>query len=57
VTVEGQWFSLSTPVPSTNKTDHHNIAEILLKLELNTMNQNKPTTDIFTTEIYNSYTM
>jgi hypothetical protein len=25
VNVEGQWFSLGTPVPSTNKTDHHNI--------------------------------
>ena len=26
----GQWFSLGTPVSSTNKTDHHNITEILL---------------------------
>jgi hypothetical protein len=25
----GRWFSSSTPVPSTNKTDHHDIAEIL----------------------------
>ena len=24
----GQWFSLGTPVSSTNKTDHHNITEI-----------------------------
>ena len=30
----GQWFSLSIPVTSTNnKTDHHYITEILLKVE------------------------
>jgi hypothetical protein len=28
-----------TPVSSTNKTDHHDIAEVLLKVELNTINQ------------------
>ena len=27
----GQWFSASTLVSSTNKINHHNIAEILLK--------------------------
>jgi pimeloyl-CoA synthetase len=27
----GQWFSLGTPVTSANKTDCHNITEILLK--------------------------
>ena len=27
----GQWFSPGIPVSSTNKTDHHDIAEILLK--------------------------
>jgi hypothetical protein len=32
----GQWFSLGTPVSSTNKTDNHDIAEILLKVALNT---------------------
>ena len=32
------WFSPSTPVSSTNKTDHHNITEILLKVALNTIN-------------------
>ena len=26
----GQWFSRGTPVSSTNKTEHHDIAEILL---------------------------
>ena len=28
---------LGTPVSSTNKTDHHDIAEILLKVALNIM--------------------
>ena len=32
----GQWFSPGTPVSSTNKTDHHDISEILLKVALNT---------------------
>jgi hypothetical protein len=34
--VAGQWFSPSTPVSSTNKTDCHDIIEILLKVVLNT---------------------
>jgi hypothetical protein len=34
----GLWFSLGIPVSSTNKTDHHDIAEILLKVVLNTIN-------------------
>jgi hypothetical protein len=33
----GWWFSPGTPVPFTNKTDSHNITEILLKVELNTI--------------------
>ena len=33
----GQWFSPGTRVSSTNKTDHHNITEILLKMSLNTI--------------------
>jgi hypothetical protein len=32
-------FSLGTPVFSTNKTDHHDITEILLKVTLNTIIQ------------------
>jgi hypothetical protein len=32
-----QWFSPETPVSSTNKTDRHNIAEMLLKVALNTI--------------------
>ena len=35
--VAGRWFSLGTPVSSTNKTDHHDITEILLKVALNTI--------------------
>ena len=33
------WFSLGPPVSSTNKTDRHNITEISLKVELNTIKQ------------------
>jgi hypothetical protein len=36
----GQWFSPVTPVSCTNKTDRHNIAEILLKVLLNTLTPN-----------------
>jgi hypothetical protein len=36
---EGQWFSLGTPVSSTNKTDRHDITEILLKVALDIINQ------------------
>ena len=34
------WLSLATPVSSTNKTACHDIAEILLKVALNTINHN-----------------
>jgi len=34
------------PVPSTNKTDRHDITEILLKVASNTTNQTKPTKGI-----------
>jgi hypothetical protein len=33
----GWWFSPDTLVFSTNKTDRHNITEILLKVALNTI--------------------
>ena len=32
------WFILNPPVSSTNKTDRHDITEILLKVALNTIN-------------------
>jgi hypothetical protein len=35
--VVGQLFSPDTPVSSTNKTDRHDITEILLKVALNTI--------------------
>jgi hypothetical protein len=34
-----QWFSPGPQVSSTNKTDHHDIIEILLKVALNTIKQ------------------
>jgi hypothetical protein len=33
----GRWFSQGTPNSSANKTDSHDIAEILLKVALNTI--------------------
>jgi hypothetical protein len=36
----GRWFSPGTPVSSTTKTGCHDIAEILLKVALNTKDQN-----------------
>ena len=41
----GRWFSPDNPVSSTNKTDRHDITEILLKVALNTIKQ----TEIFST--------
>jgi hypothetical protein len=35
--VTDHWFSPDIPVPSTNKTDCHNIAEVLLEVVLNTI--------------------
>ena len=39
----GWWFSPGPPVSSTNKTDRHDITEILLKVALNTFKQTKQT--------------
>jgi hypothetical protein len=39
----GRCFSLGTPASSTTKTGRHDIAEILLKVALNTKNQNQST--------------
>ena len=36
---QGRWFSLGSPASSTTKTRRHDIAEILLKVALNTKNQ------------------
>jgi hypothetical protein len=40
-----RWFSLGPPVSSTNKTDHHDIAEILLKVALYTIKQTNKQTE------------
>ena len=45
----GRWFSADTLIYSTNKTDHHDITEILLKVTLNTINQ--PNTGCMTLDI------
>jgi len=37
----GRWFSAGTLASSTTKTGRHDIAEILLKVALNTINQIK----------------
>jgi hypothetical protein len=42
----GRWFSPGTAASSTIKTGRHDIAEILLKLALNTKNQIKSNLDI-----------
>jgi hypothetical protein len=39
----GRWFSLGTPASSTNKTDSHDITEILLKVTLNAKTNLKQT--------------
>jgi hypothetical protein len=41
----GRWFSPDPPVSSTNKTDRHDIAELLLKMVLNTIKQTNKYTD------------
>jgi hypothetical protein len=39
--VHGRWFSPGTPDSSTTKTGRHDIAEILLKMALNTIKSNQ----------------
>jgi hypothetical protein len=36
-----RWFSPGTPAFSTTKTGRHDIAEILMKVALNTINRNQ----------------
>ena len=40
------WFSPGPPVSSTNKTDHHDITELLLKVALKTIRQTNKQTNI-----------
>jgi hypothetical protein len=37
----GRWFSPGTPASSTTKTGRHDLVEILMKVALNTINQNQ----------------
>jgi hypothetical protein len=37
--VTGRWFTPSPSVSSTNKTDRHDVTEILFKVALNTVKQ------------------
>jgi hypothetical protein len=43
----GRWFSPGTQASSTTKTGHHDIAEILLKVALNTTNQSNLIKSVF----------
>jgi hypothetical protein len=42
-----QWFSPGIPVSPTNKTDRHDITEILLKVALNNITLTKPYSILF----------
>ena len=48
----GWWFSPGTPASSTTKTGRHDIAEILLKVALNTINQIKSIITTFDFVVY-----
>ena len=48
----GQWLSPGTRASSTTKTGRHDIAETLLKVALNTINQIKSITDKTFTGLY-----
>ena len=48
----GQWVSPGPPVSSTNKTDRHDITEILLKVALSTIKQ---TNNAWVDPIYTNY--
>jgi len=53
----GRWFSPGPPVSSTNKTDRYDIAEILLKVALDTIKQTiKQTLNKFTVEFVSFWT-
>ena len=54
--VAEQLFSPGTQISSTNKTDHHNIAEILLRVVLNTITSN-PKAKCFDMHLYLSIQM
>jgi hypothetical protein len=47
----GRWFSPGTPAYYTTKTGRHDLAEILLKVALNTKNQSIIIYWLITTEV------
>jgi hypothetical protein len=47
----GQWFSPGPLVSSTNKTDRHDITEILLKVVLNTIKQTSKQANLQNTDM------
>jgi hypothetical protein len=49
--VTGQWFSPGSSVSSTNKTDRHNITEILLNAALNTIKRTNKINNTLNVEI------
>jgi hypothetical protein len=51
----GLWFPPGTPVTSTNKTDCHDITEILLKVALNTITLTLNTTGLLKTKHLNLF--
>jgi hypothetical protein len=51
----GRWFSPGPSVSSSNKTDRHDITELLLKVELNTIKQTNKQTNKQTCFMVNSY--
>jgi hypothetical protein len=54
----GRWFSPDTPASSTTKTGRHDIAEILLKMALNTIkikNTIKINSNLFDLKIFHHY--
>jgi hypothetical protein len=50
-------FSAGSPVSSTNKTDHHDITEILLKVALNTTTLTLLFIEYFYTNAFHSKTV
>ena len=53
--VAGRWISPGTPVSSTNKTDLHDITEILLKVALKTITLTLPLKWIHQIGLYNNW--
>jgi hypothetical protein len=53
VTWTGRWFSPDTLVSTTNKSDHHGITEILLKVALNTIKQTFLKKKIYLSKLFN----